>query len=161
MNPFTMLKEDHKKVKALFKEYQGLGDRPSKKKEKIVEQIFNDLEIHAKVEEDLFYPKVKECIEAKDKKLVAEAFEEHLIVKRLIDELKKLHVGDEVFEAKFKVLREGVMHHIEEEEEDLFPKAKKGLDGKSGPLGVHMEEEKEELQKHSAGGMISSLLGRN
>jgi len=159
MNPFAMLKEDHRKIRALFKDYEGLGDRANKKKEKLTDRIFHDLEIHTKVEEDLFYPKVKECIETKDKKLVAEAFEEHLIVKRLIDELKKLHPGDEVFEAKFKVLRAGVRQHMAEEEGDLFPKAKKALNGEEAPLGDSMEEEKGELQNHSALGMLSSLLG--
>ncbi|HKX13270.1 MAG TPA: hemerythrin domain-containing protein [bacterium] len=147
MNPFTMLKEDHKKVKALFKEYEDAGDRAFKKKGQIAEKVMYELEVHAQVEEELFYPKVKQNVDKEARHLVNEAYEEHHVVKMLIAELKALKPEDEAFDAKFKVLMENVKHHIKEEEHELFPEAKDSLDGMSEPLGEEMEGRKVELQE--------------
>jgi Hemerythrin HHE cation binding domain. len=145
MNPFTLLKEDHKKVKALFKEYEAAGDKAFKKKQDLSDEIFKELEVHTTVEEEIFYPKIKETADKEGQELVLEGYEEHLIVKRLMEELKGMNVHDEKYDPKFKVLMENVKHHIEEEEGEMFPKAKKGLDGEAEELGEEMEVKKEEL----------------
>ncbi|HEX5035479.1 MAG TPA: hemerythrin domain-containing protein [bacterium] len=147
MNPFSMLKEDHRKVKQLFKEYEDAGDRAFRKKGQIAQKAIHELEVHAQVEEELFYPKVKQNVDKEARHLVNEAFEEHHVVKVLIAELKKLKPEDESFDAKFKVLMENVKHHIKEEENELFPEARDGLDGMSEPLGEEMEDRKMELQE--------------
>jgi len=150
MNPFEMLKEDHKKVKEMFKEFESAGDRALKKKADIVEKVIEALEVHTEVEESLFYPTSKESLDTEGKKLIAEAFEEHGVVKKLIAEIKDLEPGDERFEAKLTVLMESVRHHIKEEESELFPKAKKALGDEAEPLGDEMEEKKEELEGEQA-----------
>lgn len=146
MNPFAILKEDHKKVKALFKEYEDAGDRAFKKKGDIAEKVMHELEVHAKLEEELFYPKVKVGVDKEARHLVNEAYEEHHVVKMLIAELKELKPEDEVFDAKFTVLMENVKHHIKEEENELFPEAKDSINGLSEPLAEEMESRKQELK---------------
>ena len=148
MNPFTLLKEDHKKVKALFKEFEETGDRAFKKKEEISQKVFTELEIHTTIEEEILYPSIERAAKEKDtEELVKEAFAEHAVVKDLIDEMKEIGCEDENFAAKFKVMQENVEHHIEEEEGELFPKAKKILGDQSEEIGDEMKERKEELKE--------------
>ncbi len=123
-----LLKEDHQKVKGLFKEFRGLEEDEDQEKGRLFEEIRRELTIHAKVEEEIFYPAVKKIPEAEARRLVLEAGEEHAIVKTLLGQLESLDPGDEVFDAKMKVLMEGVEHHADEEESDMFPEARKGLD---------------------------------
>jgi hemerythrin superfamily protein len=114
-----MLKEDHEKVKGLFEEFEKADD--SRSKARIVETALMELEVHAKLEEGLIYPALREEIDDED--LMDEALEEHHVVHGLINELKKMKPGDERFDAKFTVLGENVKHHIKEEEGEMFPKA--------------------------------------
>ena len=113
-----MLKEDHEKVKGLFEEFESAesGDQ-----EAIAATAIMELEVHADLEERLVYPAIREHIDEDEK--MNEAIEEHHLVHVLIKELKKLKTKDEVFQAKFKVLGELVKHHIEEEEDEMLPKA--------------------------------------
>lgn len=150
MNPFTLLKEDHKKVKELFKEWEGLGERAVQGRKTLSEKIFEELEIHTSIEEEIFYSALQESGEKEAQELVNEAFEEHALVKELIEEMRLLEGDDETFIAKFKVMRENVEHHIEEEEHELFPVAKKALSEESDEIGDEMQERKVELQS-SAG----------
>lgn len=120
-NPvLTMLKADHKKVKALFGEYE---DATPRKQEDIAQTVMHELEIHAELEEGLVYPAIRAGID--DDNLMNEANEEHHLVHVLIAELKKLDPSDETFRAKFTVLGELVKHHVKEEEGEMFPKAQK------------------------------------
>lgn len=129
MDAVTLLKQDHKTVKGLFKQFEKFGEGASKARKKIVDRIIRELSIHAAIEETLFYPAVRataetvELEEADD--LILEALEEHHIVKWTLSELQKMSADDERFEAKVTVLMESVRHHVEEEEEDLFPKVRK------------------------------------
>ena len=145
MNAIKMLKEDHKKVKGLFREYEKAGEKAFQKKEEIARKACEELEIHARIEEEIFYPAVDEDTSKEGSKLVDEAKEEHQIVKDLIAQLKDLKVEDKEFEAKFKVLTENVEHHIEEEEGEMFPEATKKLKDQLEDLGAQMEELKKEL----------------
>jgi hemerythrin superfamily protein len=118
-NPvLAMLKADHKKVKALFGEYE---DATPRKQEDIAQTVIHELEIHAELEERLVYPAIREGIDDDD--LMNEANEEHHLVHVLIAELKKLDPSDDTFRAKFTVLGELVKHHVKEEEGEMFPKA--------------------------------------
>lgn len=120
-DPFKLLKEDHKKVAKLFKELEGAGDRAVKTKEHLFEQLKSELELHTQIEEEYMYPLLEEADETKD--MTLEAYEEHDIVKNLITEMEDEEVGSDVWEAKLKVMKENVEHHVSEEEEELFPEA--------------------------------------
>ena len=114
-----MLREDHKKVKGLFEEFEQAKD--AKAKQRIVETALRELEVHSKLEEELIYPALRAEIDDDD--LMNEALEEHHVVHGLIVELKKMKPADERYDAKFTVLAENVRHHIKEEESEMFPKA--------------------------------------
>lgn len=146
MNPFNLLKEDHKKAKDLFKEWEDCGDRAVQKRKAISEKVFEELEIHTTIEEEIFYPALRDSGEEELEKLLNEAFEEHSVVKELIAEMQALDSEDETFQAKFTVMSENVKHHIEEEENELFPLAKKALKENSEEVGEEMKERKKELQ---------------
>lgn len=145
MDPIKLLKDDHKKVKKLFREYESAGDRAYQTKQRIAEQVFTELAVHTAIEEEIFYPAAKAKADKEGKELVAEGFEEHHVVKVLIDELKALSPEDEQYDAKFKVLTENVEHHIEEEEGEMLPDAEKTLKDELEPLGDQMQRRKEEL----------------
>jgi Hemerythrin HHE cation binding domain len=101
--------------------------------------VSRHLELHAELEERIFYPACKELKNEKAQKMVGESLEEHLIVKRLIKELEPLNGSDETFESKATVLKESVEHHADEEEEDLFPPAEKEMkDERLRVLGAEM-----------------------
>ena len=122
MDALELLKQDHRKVKELFKQVEGVeGD---KQKKKIFNQIKSELETHARIEEDIFYPAVQKYDELRDK--VLESVEEHKQIKTLLREIDDLVSDSEKFEPKLKVLQENVEHHAEEEEEgEMFPKVRK------------------------------------
>jgi len=120
-NPvLTMLKADHKKVKALFAQFQ---EATPEQQEDIAQTTIQELEIHAELEEGLIYPAIREGID--DDELMNEAKEEHHLVHILIDELKELKPSDDTFKAKFTLLGELVKHHVKEEEGEMFPQAQK------------------------------------
>jgi hemerythrin superfamily protein len=120
-NPvLKMLKADHKKVKALFAEYEEATPR---KKQDIAQTTIQELEIHAGLEEKLIYPAIREGID--DNEVMNEAMEEHHLVHVLIAELKELEPSDDTFRAKFILLGELVKHHVKEEEGEMFPQAEK------------------------------------
>lgn len=141
-NAIEMLREDHRKVQELFEKFEESSDG----KEQICEQAIAELETHATLEEEIFYPAAQKQIE--DKELIDEAHEEHHVVKLIMAELKKMTASDERFEAKFKVMSESVKHHIQEEESELFPMIEDKLDAES--LGEQMQARKEELQAKSS-----------
>ena len=118
VNVLDMLKEDHQKVKQLFEEFDNAE---GKARQGIVEEALKELEIHSKIEEALVYPAIREAIE--EEETVDEANEEHHVVKLLIKELRKMKGSAEGYRPKFKVLSELVKHHIEEEENEMFPQA--------------------------------------
>ena len=120
-----MLKEQHREVENLFKTFEELGENAAKRKQAVFEKIADALAMHATIEEKHFYPAVKA---KRTEDILLEALEEHLGIKRVIADLLKIDSSDETFDAKVKVLKEQVEHHVEEEESDLFPKVKKVLD---------------------------------
>ena len=136
----TLLRADHKVVSALFAEYESA--RSASRKKSIVAKICTELGVHAQVEEEIFYPAVKQAL--KDKELVPEATVEHASVKDLIAQVKDMEPDGEMFDAKIKVMSEFVKHHVKEEQNEMFPRAKKTkLDMVA--LGARMAARKKEL----------------
>lgn len=136
----TLLRADHKLVAGLFEDYEKATSNAKKKS--LVDQICTELTVHAQVEEEIFYPAVKAAL--KDKELVPEATVEHATLKNLIAEVEDKEPDGEMFDAKVKVLGEYVKHHVKEEHNEMFPKAKSTkLDMKE--LGNRITERKAEL----------------
>jgi len=150
-DPIEMLTTDHEKVKQLFRAYEAAGDRAYDRKQEIADEVFTELEIHSAIEEEIFYPALQDSGEEEGKKIVAEAIEEHRIVKQLISELRALDLQDEQFDAKFKVLTENVEHHAEEEESEMFPVVEDVLEDELEELGTQMKARKEELRTSGLG----------
>ena len=122
MDALELLKQDHQKVKELFKQGQQTADK--KQQKQIFKEIKSELEIHARIEETIFYPAMEEHEELKD--MVLESLEEHKQMKTVLRELARLSTTSERFKPKFKVLKDNVEHHAEEEEEGkMFPKIRK------------------------------------
>jgi hemerythrin superfamily protein len=136
----TLLRADHKAVSALFAAYEKAGS--AAKKKQLVSRICSELSVHAQVEEEIFYPAVKRAM--KDKELVPEATVEHATLKALIGQIEGVAPDGEMFDAKVKVLSEYVKHHVKEEQNEMFPKAKATkLD--MVELGGRMAARKQEL----------------
>ncbi len=136
----TMLKDDHDNVKELFEKFESASDGAKKK---IVNEALNDLKLHAAIEEEYFYPALRQEMEDEDG-LMEEADEEHHVAKVLIAELDAMTGDEDHWEAKFMVLAENIRHHIKEEEGEIFPKARK-TDIDFVALGEQMAELKARL----------------
>lgn len=150
-DPIKLLKDDHKKVKALFAEFESADGRS---KRRIANEAITELEVHAAIEAEIFYPAMLE--ELKDEFVVAEAEEEHHVVHVLIAELKQMEKTDVRFEAKFTVLAENVKHHIEEEETEMLSKAAKADKALLDRLGQEMAARKAELMAESKGVKVAA-----
>ena len=135
-----MLRADHKLVSGLFAQYEKT--QSSSKKKQLVGQICTELSVHAQVEEEIFYPAVKEALH--DHELVPEATVEHASLKSLISEVEGVEPDGEMFDAKIKVLGEYVKHHVKEEQTEMFPKAK-ATDLDMRELGARIAARKEVL----------------
>ena len=141
----ALLKADHEAVSQLFAEYEKTKSASSKKA--LVADICTALSVHAQIEEEIFYPAVKSAL--KDKLLVPEATVEHAGVKDLIAQLEGVEPDGEMYDAKVKVLSEYVKHHVKEEQNEMFPKAKAAsLD--MAELGTRMLARKEALLAQKA-----------
>lgn len=139
LSAIELLKEDHKKVKALFEQFEK-AEGPEKKE--IIAEALRELKIHTAIEEVIFYPAVRSRLDAKE--IMNEADEEHHVVKLLTDELETMRILNGHFEAKFIVLAENVKRHIQIEEKEIFPKARK-LHLDLDRLGREMAEMKNDL----------------
>ncbi|WP_431102936.1 hemerythrin domain-containing protein [Roseateles noduli] len=136
----TFLRADHKKVADLFEQFEK--SRSPAKKKQLVAQICLELTVHAQVEEEIFYPEVQAAL--RDKELVPEAKVEHQSIKDLIAAVEGVEPYGEDYDAKVKVMSEWVKHHVKEEQNEMFPKAKKSkLD--LVELGERIKQRKDEL----------------
>jgi hemerythrin-like domain-containing protein len=156
MNAIDLLKADHARVRALFRQYDAAGEQHQTQQE-LAEQLFTELEVHATLEEELFYPAVRRQLSSDtmedvdgdededEEDLVAEAMQEHQEVKTLITTLRALDPSDEQFQVKFLELREGVEEHVGMEEDELMPDATAALGDRLEQLGRQLEERKERL----------------
>ncbi len=139
-----LLMADHRNVEKLFKQYEKLAEDEGSynEKEVLAATICAELAIHAQVEEEIFYPAARDILDEED--LIDEAVVEHASVKDLIAQLADMSPDDDLYDAKVKVLSELIEHHVEEEEDEMFPKLKKArLD--TAALGPQMAERKQEL----------------
>jgi len=140
----ALLKDDHAKVKAMFEQYDELGDRAFVAKKKLADQICTELTKHATAEEEIFYPAVRAAVDDSED-LVDEATVEHASAKDLIAQILGMDSHDDLYDAKVKVLGELIDHHVGEEEGEMFPKARKsGLD--LVELAVQIAQRKEEVE---------------
>jgi hemerythrin superfamily protein len=140
-----LLDADHRAVRQLFQEYRKLAsnDAPEARRKALAEQICMELTIHAKLEEELFYPPVREAI--RDDDLMDEAEVEHASAKDLIVQILSMDPHEELYDAKVTVLGEYIEHHVREEREEMFPKARRsGIDLLR--LGERLRERRRELE---------------
>jgi hypothetical protein len=141
MNAITLLKADHVKVKRLLADLESTTERGVKTRAELFSTIKGELTLHEIVEEEIFYPELKAHPKARD--IVLEGFQEHHVVDVLMGELEALDVSDETWGPKALVTKENIEHHIEEEEGEMFTKARRVFDdAELDDLGRRMEERK-------------------
>jgi hemerythrin superfamily protein len=137
-----LLEADHRQVEKWFKEYEATNGE--KTKTKLVDQILTALKVHTQIEEEIFYPVSREFLDSEGEEMVDEAVVEHASAKNLMAEIEGMEVGDELFDAKVKVLSELIEHHVEEEEKEYFPETRK-TEMDMEAVGAQMKARKEEL----------------
>ena len=146
-NAIELLSKDHDEVEKLFKQFQKLS-RDGGRKTDIVRQICTALTVHAEIEEEIFYPAVRDALGEKQEVMMDEAAIEHDSIKNLVEQVESSGSDDEMLAARMKVLCEYVMHHVKEEEGKIFPKAKRArLDLEE--LGAELLERKMELMQEA------------
>ncbi|MGH7366026.1 MAG: hemerythrin domain-containing protein [Candidatus Rokuibacteriota bacterium] len=153
----ALLKEDHEKVRKLLGELEETTDKAVSKREKLLTAIEQELTVHTRIEEEIFYPAFREAARKKDDaKLYYEAIEEHHVVDLVLPEIKGADVNSEQFAAKAKVLKDLVEHHAEEEETEMFPRARKLMDREELlRLGGQLARAKESMTR----GMLDRRAG--
>ncbi len=134
------LKDQHKVVKRLFKEFQGAGENATATKGRLVDQILENLTVHTYLENEVMYPEVRKLMPDLEDDIL-ESYEEHHVADVLCMELAGMSPDDERFDAKTTVLIENVLHHIDEEEKDWFPEVRRGVGRKQlQEIGARMAE---------------------
>ncbi len=137
----AILRADHKLVSKLFADFEKAES--SEEKKAIADEICTELTVHAQVEEEIFYPAVKEALH--DSEMVPEAIVEHATLKNLIAEVQTDGLDEEMFDARIKVMGEYVKHHVKEEQDEIFPKARDNKNLDMVELGAQIMQRKEEL----------------
>ncbi len=148
MDAITLLEQDHQKVKKLMGEIEKTTERGAKTREQLFTKLVEELTVHEKIEEQIFYPEVKERATSKKlEDLVTESYEEHHFVDIVKAEIEKTPLESEEWAAKFKVMMENIEHHaFEEEEGKMFPKVRKAFNkAELEDMGTRMAELKEQL----------------
>jgi Hemerythrin HHE cation binding domain len=146
MNALTLLEDDHKKMRRLLNELESTTDRGVRTREELYSTIKGELTVHEIIEEEIFYPALKDHPKAED--IVLEGYEEHHVVDVVMAELEGLPVDDESWGAKAKVMIENVEHHMEEEEGEMFKQARSVFDrDELEALGERMAARKTEAQQ--------------
>ena len=147
----ALLKTDHATVKKMFEKEAKLTKKDSEKKAGLFNQLKAALEVHAAIEEEIFYPAVKKARSEHVKDEVREAYEEHKQMKSLLAQVSSITPADETYDMKIKVLKEDVEHHVKEEEGEMFPDAKRFLgEGRLVELGAQLEARKQALENNLA-----------
>ena len=149
MNPFALLKADHEKVAGILETIEGTTERAAKGRDELFARLKAELDLHAMIEEEIFYPALEETDEARE--ITLEAYEEHRLVKQLLSELEAEPKDTEEWTAKFTVLKENIEHHVEEEEGEMFKKARKALSEEEiESLGEQLQEAKRQNKAAAA-----------
>jgi hemerythrin-like domain-containing protein len=145
MDAMKLLEEDHRKVKGLLEEGDSTTERATTRRTELLEELLTELRIHETIEEEIFYPALEE--HAKTKEIALEGYEEHHAVDNIAEELVALDPSDETWSAKFTVMKENIEHHIEEEEGEMFPKARQVLDDEElAEIAETMSARREQLR---------------
>jgi hypothetical protein len=145
-DPITLLETDHRRFEKLLKEGEDSTERAKKGRAELLETIVKELNVHEAIEEQILYPALEPHAEARD--IVLESFEEHHTADVILNELKDVDTDDEKWGAKFKVLKENIEHHIQEEERVMFPAARGALAREELlALGARMRALKAELER--------------
>ena len=145
-NAIAMLEAEHATVKKLLDELDQTTERGVKTREELFTRIKSELTVHEIIEEEIFYPALKQHPKAED--IVLEGYEEHHVVDLLMGELTTLPYDDETWGAKFTVMKENIEHHVEEEEGDMFVKARQVFDADElNKLGQAMLERRQEAER--------------
>lgn len=139
----ALLTSQHAEVKAKFDEFEELGDRATTSKKKLANEICEQLIMHTTIEEEIFYPALRGASKEMED-MLDEAFVEHASAKDLIAQVQEMAPGEDYYDAKVKVLGEYVSHHVEEEEDEMFPKVRK-LKLDLDALGAEMAARRDEL----------------
>jgi hemerythrin superfamily protein len=143
----ALLKTDHAAVKVLFEKEGQLKKQDGEKKAGLFAQIKAALEVHATIEEEIFYPAVKKARSEHLKDEVREGYEEHKQIKSLLAQISSITPTDETYDMKIKVLKEDVEHHVKDEEGEMFPDARRFLgESRLAELGAHLEARKQQLE---------------
>jgi hemerythrin superfamily protein len=145
MKATQLLKKDHAAVKKLFAEFARTTTRAPRRREDLLDRIAKELEIHTKIEEEIFYPEVKDI--RRGEELVGEAKEEHQQVDELVGQAQGLEPGSDELTAKVREIRDAVLHHATEEEHEMFPLAEVELADRLAELGERLGERKRELSR--------------
>ena len=145
MDAIKLLEDDHKTVKKLLEDLDSTTERGVKTRQELFSKIKKEMEVHEAIEEEIFYPALKEHPKAKE--IVLEGYEEHNVVDSLMSQLDEVPFDDETWGAKLTVMKENIEHHIEEEEDEMFRKARSVFDkAELEELGDRMETRKKALQ---------------
>jgi len=153
-NALSLLKEDHARVKSMFERFERTNAHSAK--QDLAERICRELSLHAELEEEVFYPRVRESIADDD--LMNEAEVEHTTAKELIAKIEARAPSDGSFDALVKVLGEYVIHHVKEEESEMFPKVRRS-DLDLAALGEQMQRWKAQHGEGKKKGALASLMG--
>jgi len=150
MDAISLLKDDHDKVKKMLADGEGTTERAEVGRTELFAKLKEEMLIHERIEEEIFYPALKEHPKARE--IVLEGFEEHHVVDEIMGELEAMPVTDEQWGAKFKVMKENIEHHIEEEEGEMFKQARQVFStDELESLGARMLELKKLGQQVGAG----------
>ncbi|MCX5045662.1 hemerythrin domain-containing protein [Aldersonia sp. NBC_00410] len=146
----VLLKDDHKEIRKLFRQFRNAGDDANVEKQRIVDKIIELLTVHTYLENECMYPEVRKLVPDVEDDIL-ESYEEHHVADLLVMELVAMKAGDERFDAKTTVLIENVEHHIEEEEEEWFPDVREALGRKQlQEIGQRMIDLKEKAPRSPA-----------
>jgi hemerythrin-like domain-containing protein len=144
MDAISLLEEDHRTMKKLLSELESTTERGVKTREELFATVEEELTVHETIEEEIFYPALKE--HPKTKEIALEAYEEHHVVDMVMAEIEDVPYDDETWGAKFKVMKENIEHHIEEEENEMFKQARQVFEeDELESLGEQMRLRKEQL----------------
>ena len=146
MKATTLLHQDHERVNDLFRQFES--SQASRKQ--LFDEIKNELQVHAEIEEEIFYPAVRQARSANSEDLVIEAMQEHKGVDLMLDELSTMNPDDELYAVKMGELKNAVVHHVEEEESKVFQQAIVSFtDEALEQLGQELQERKESLKSEN------------
>jgi hemerythrin-like domain-containing protein len=165
----SILKGDHQRVRQLLRRLENSTDKAAKQRKDLLSQIENEVKVHTTIEEEIFYPAFKEAVRSKsDQEIYFEAIEEHRVVDLVMPEIKSTDATSEQFGAKAKVLKDLIEHHAEEEETEMFPKARKVISqSELLEIGKQIQSRKQDLQAglltraaRTAGAALGSVMNR-